>query len=64
MQQLESTSLEDFKRAQEDKRALVVKQLQDQSDLLHDNARAGIRKILEKLRDHILDEIANDEDKG
>jgi len=64
IQQVEVQSLEDFKTNQEKKRAEVVEILQEYSIKLHDNARAGIKKILEKLRDHIIDEMANDEDKG
>jgi dynein heavy chain len=62
--QLEVQSLEDFKANQEKQRAETVAKLQEYSEKLHDNARGGIKKILEKLKDHIIDEMANDEDKG
>ncbi|RZK66773.1 MAG: hypothetical protein EOO95_04840, partial [Pedobacter sp.] len=58
----EILGLEDFKLSQEKKRSYVVESLQKYSNSLHQNVRAGVRMILEKLRDHIINEMANDED--
>jgi len=58
----EILGLEDFKLSQEKKRSYVVESLQKYSNNLHQNVRAGVRMILEKLRDHIINEMANDED--
>ena len=58
----EILGLDDFKLSQEKKRSYVVESLQKYSNNLHQNVRAGVRMILEKLRDHIINEMANDED--
>jgi len=58
----EIQSLDDFKLNQEKKRSYVVESLQTYSQNLHQNVRAGVRMILERLRDHIVNEMANDED--
>ena len=58
----EIQSLEEFKLNQEKKRNYVIETLQDYSKNLHQNVRAGVKMILEKLRNHIVNEMANDED--
>ena len=58
----EIQSLDEFKMNQEKKRNYVIETLQDYSKNLHQNVRAGVKMILEKLRNHIVNEMANDED--
>ena len=61
---LDIQTLDIFSSTQERKRSTVIEDLQKLSKDLHENSRSGIRQILEKLRDHIVSEMSNqDEEK-
>ena len=57
-------TLDLFSSAQKRKRTSAIEDLKKFSRDLHENSRAGIRKILENLRNHIMSETSNqNEDK-
>lgn len=63
MRNSDTKTIEEFAKAQEDRRKLISEEISKFSERARDNVRECISKVLSELRDRIVSEIALDEER-